>query len=211
MQRADEDGAANADAIGQPAHEDAARARCRSRPASPPAPATERSVPSCFLHRLHADHDQQRRAVGDRQDGQHQPGRPPRGAAVNAGFLHSTLPFLLSRTSSHGHWRRLRGHGMTGETPGGKMRWGARPRLMLATLAACAVPAAAQTWPAKPVKIVVPFGPGGPADVYARIVGQDLTERSRQQFVDREQGGRRRHHRHRRRRQGGARRLHAAR
>ena len=52
------------------------------------------------------------------------------------------------------------------------MLWAARLGLMLATLAACAVPAAAQSWPAKPVRIVVPFGPGGPADIYARILGK---------------------------------------
>ena len=50
-------------------------------------------------------------------------------------------------------------------------------------LAAIAAPAAAQSWPTKPVRIVVPFGAGGPADVYARIVGQELGEALKQQFI----------------------------
>ena len=50
-------------------------------------------------------------------------------------------------------------------------------------LAAIATPAAAQSWPTKPVRIVVPFGAGGPADVYARIVGQELGEALKQQFI----------------------------
>ncbi|CAN5152221.1 hypothetical protein BH10PSE6_BH10PSE6_17080 [soil metagenome] len=62
------------------------------------------------------------------------------------------------------------------------MRW--ISRLGLALLAAAfALPATAQSWPTKPVKIVVPFGPGGPADVYARVVGQELTDVFKQQFV----------------------------
>ena len=37
-------------------------------------------------------------------------------------------------------------------------------------------PAFAQAWPAKPVKIVVPFAPGGSTDVLARMLGQRLSE-----------------------------------
>jgi len=42
-------------------------------------------------------------------------------------------------------------------------------------LAACtAAGAYAQSYPAKPVKIIIPFSAGGPADVYARYLGQHL-------------------------------------
>jgi tripartite-type tricarboxylate transporter receptor subunit TctC len=63
------------------------------------------------------------------------------------------------------------------------MRWRTRLSLLIAAVAALSAPAAAQSWPAKPVKIVVPFGPGGPADVYARVLGQELSEVLKQSFV----------------------------
>jgi tripartite-type tricarboxylate transporter receptor subunit TctC len=44
-------------------------------------------------------------------------------------------------------------------------------------------PAAAQDYPNRPVKIIVPFGAGGPADVYARVLGQHLSEVLNQSFV----------------------------
>jgi tripartite-type tricarboxylate transporter receptor subunit TctC len=43
--------------------------------------------------------------------------------------------------------------------------------------------AAAQDYPNRPVKIIVPFGAGGPADVYARVLSQHLSEALKQNFV----------------------------
>jgi len=63
------------------------------------------------------------------------------------------------------------------------MHWMAKFSFVALVLAALSAPAAAQPYPNKPVRIVVPFGPGGPADVYARQIGQELGDVLKQQFV----------------------------
>ena len=64
-------------------------------------------------------------------------------------------------------------------------------RLAAAGLAVLAAQACAQAWPVRPVKIIVPFAAGGPADIFARFVGQRLQEALGQPFVieDRPGGG----------------------
>ena len=63
------------------------------------------------------------------------------------------------------------------------MRLMAKFGFVVLALATSAAPAGAQSYPTKPVKIVVPFGPGGPADVYARLIGQELGDVLKQQLI----------------------------
>jgi tripartite-type tricarboxylate transporter receptor subunit TctC len=63
-----------------------------------------------------------------------------------------------------------------------------RRRFLYLAAGAAALPAMsriarAQTYPARPITIIVPFAPGGTTDVVARIVGEHLSRRLGQQFV----------------------------
>ena len=61
--------------------------------------------------------------------------------------------------------------------------------------AAAALPAVsriarAQTYPSRPVRLIVPLAPAGASDILARLIGQWLSERLDQQFViDNRPGG----------------------
>jgi tripartite-type tricarboxylate transporter receptor subunit TctC len=62
------------------------------------------------------------------------------------------------------------------------------PRILVSialslALAIAVSPASAQEYPVRPVKIIVPFAAGGPADVYARFLAQRLQDAMGQPFV----------------------------
>jgi tripartite-type tricarboxylate transporter receptor subunit TctC len=59
----------------------------------------------------------------------------------------------------------------------------------LASALLCGSPAAAESWPARPLTMVVPFAPGGGTDVLGRIVGRRLSEILAQQVIIENVGG----------------------
>ena len=72
------------------------------------------------------------------------------------------------------------------------MRFPRRQFLQLAAAAATsALPtlAAAQAYPARPVRVIVPYAPGGPADILARLAAQKLSEALGRQFYVENVGG----------------------
>jgi len=61
-------------------------------------------------------------------------------------------------------------------------------RLFMAVLATVSLfvaiaPLAAQDWPARPVRIIIPLGPGGGGDIFTRLLAEELQKRFGQPFV----------------------------
>jgi tripartite-type tricarboxylate transporter receptor subunit TctC len=63
-----------------------------------------------------------------------------------------------------------------------------RAALVALLLAAAAIPAAAQPYPNRPIRLIVPFPPGGPVDVMARVVVQRLAVGLGQVIIDNRPG-----------------------
>src|SRR5688572_7425884 len=55
--------------------------------------------------------------------------------------------------------------------------------LVFLSLVCASTATLAQSYPAKPLRLVAPFPPGGPADILSRIIGQHLAESWGQQVV----------------------------
>lgn len=66
---------------------------------------------------------------------------------------------------------------------GGLRFSGVTMTLALALLAGTADNARAQSYPAKPVRVIFPFPPGGPTDLLGRAVAQKLSDQTGQQFI----------------------------
>jgi tripartite-type tricarboxylate transporter receptor subunit TctC len=64
------------------------------------------------------------------------------------------------------------------------LRWAA-----LALAASVALPAPAQTWPSRPIRIIAVFPPGGSVDQVSRVLGQQLSKQLGQSFVVENVGG----------------------
>lgn len=61
--------------------------------------------------------------------------------------------------------------------------------LVVAAASACGAATSAETFPTRPIRLVVPFPPSGPNDIFARMVGQMLQEGLGQQAIIDNRGG----------------------
>jgi tripartite-type tricarboxylate transporter receptor subunit TctC len=67
--------------------------------------------------------------------------------------------------------------------PGGRARWFASLLALAGCVLLLSAPIHAESYPTRPVRIIVPYGAGGIADVMMRLAAQKLSERLGQQFI----------------------------
>ena len=61
--------------------------------------------------------------------------------------------------------------------------------MLALAMVASPVAATAETWPSRPVTMIVPYAPGGNIDLAARVFGKELSDKLGQQFVIESKGG----------------------
>ena len=61
--------------------------------------------------------------------------------------------------------------------------------LLAVAVSLCSSAAAAQTYPVKPVRLIIPFPPGGSNDIVGRLIASKLTERLGKQVIADNRGG----------------------
>ena len=64
-----------------------------------------------------------------------------------------------------------------------------RVLLALFILAGAANAAFAQSWPSRPLRLVIPFAPGGGADIAGRVIGQELNDVLKQPVISENRTG----------------------
>ena len=79
-------------------------------------------------------------------------------------------------------WQR-RSSVITAQRPNARPPGGVMRRALFLISAVMATPVAAQTYPAKQIRVIVPFAAGGPTDTVSRAIGQKLTEAWNQPVV----------------------------
>src|SRR5262245_13831108 len=88
----------------------------------------------------------------------------------------------------------IRGKGMCRATNVGQKPWRSEmlkiiPALALGLLLALTGTASAQSYPTKPITMIIPFAAGGPTDVLGRVMAQRMSEILGQQIVVENVGG----------------------